>query len=294
VNLKVSEAIKKAENFLKTKSIPKPRLDCEVLMESLLGFNQAELYANLERYLSSLQFESYSRLIERRGNREPTQYIIQSREFWSLDFRVDKSVLIPRPETEILIERVLVLRLEKHAGVSPLRILDIGTGCGNIAIALAKEIPAAKIIASDISLSALKIAMLNAKLNGVKKRIEFVQGNLLEPFCNDRNLKIPPFNIIVSNPPYIPSEQINELSPEVSKWEPRTALDGGIDGLDFYRKIIAKAGDCLVKEGFLLLEIGEDQAEKIKEIASFHNAYKEVKVYQDYSGKNRVIEIWKK
>ena len=294
MNIKLSEAMKKAENFLKAKSVPEPWLDCEVLMESLLGFNRAELYTNLEKEISSLQIENYNRLIERRGNREPIQYIIQNREFWSLDFRVDKSVLIPRPETEILIERVLALNLEKNAGNASLRILDIGTGCGNIAVAIAREIPAAKIVASDTSLCALKTAMLNANLNGVGKSIEFIQADMLEPFCNYRKFKYPPFNLIVSNPPYIPSDEIDELSPEVSKWEPRTALDGGIDGLDFYRKIIAKADDCLIEGGFLLLEIGDDQAEKIKKIAALYSAYKEIKVYRDYSGKNRVVEIWKK
>jgi release factor glutamine methyltransferase len=263
-------------------------------MESLLGFSQAGLYINFDKDLSPSEAENYNRLIARRGNREPAQYITETREFWSLDFRVNKSVLIPRPETEILIERALALKPARIAERRLPRILDIGTGSGNIAVSLTREIPEAGIVATDISLSALKLAAYNARLNGVGKRIEFIQADLLEPFYMGKNHRYPLFNLIVSNPPYIPSGQIEELSPEISAWEPRTALDGGPDGLDFYRKIIPQAYNCLAKNGVLLLETGKDQAEKIKEIAESCKSFSKIKVHKDYANKDRVIEIWKK
>jgi len=286
-NPTIAEALRTAREFLEGLNMEKPGIDCEVFMRSMLAIRRAKLYAGLERNLSSQELENYNELIKRRSKREPVQYILGNQEFWSLDFFVNKNVLIPRPETEGLIEKVIARAKDKNINNEPLKILDIGTGCGNIAVSIAKELKSASIIATDISANALKVARINAERNGVAGRIIFVQGNLFTPFAKD--LK---FDFIVSNPPYIPSGQIDRLSPEVSKWEPRIALDGGEDGLCFYRKIIGEAFNCLCDDGFIMLEIGGDQAEGIKEIVRTHKEYSEVKINRDYSGKDRVAEIW--
>jgi release factor glutamine methyltransferase len=210
-------------------------------------------------------------------------YITGRQEFWSLDFCVTPDVLIPRPETELLVEITLKLAADWHAG-QPLRVLDMGTGSGAIAIAVASELPRAQICAADCSTSVLAVARRNAARNGVADRVHFLQSDLFAGLghLQDR------FDLIVSNPPYIRRSEIAQLEPEVSRWEPRSALDGGVDGLDYYRRIAAGAFDYLSPNGATMVEIGADMSASVTALFASAGA-PDAQVYQDYSGKDRVV-----
>jgi release factor glutamine methyltransferase len=225
---------------------------------------------------------AYELLLARRLDREPLAYITGSREFWSLDFDVTPAVLIPRPDTERLVEIVLSLAAGAGDGRGP-RIIELGTGSGAIAIALARELPRARICAVELSAAALAVARRNATRHGVADRIDFVDGDLFAAIDGR-----PRFHIVVANPPYIPTAEIAALDPEVSRWEPRRALDGGLDGLDCYRQIAAEASRRMVAGGALAVEIGAEMAKSV--VAIFRSAgWAEVGVDQDYAGKDRVV-----
>ena len=211
----------------------------------------------------------------------PVQYITGEAEFMGFDFGVNPSVLIPRPETEILVERVLTL-IERE-GISEPSILDLGTGSGAIAVSLTKLSPSCRIIASDVSEEALEMCRENAVANGVGDRIEFVLSDLFERFSGKRK-----FDLIISNPPYIPSEDYDSLPPEVRS-EPRIALDGGLKGLEFYRRIIPEAAKRLNNGGYLALEIGYGQAQAIKDILGSTGSYRDIETSKDYNDIDRVV-----
>lgn len=266
-------------------AIDSGRLDAELLLGHVLNMTRAQLVVAANRPLSSEQREQFEIVLSRRLRREPLAYITGLQEFWSLDFCVTPDVLIPRPETERLVEIALKLAAELHVE-RPLRILDLGTGSGAIAIALASELPGAEIWATDFSRSALSVARINAQQNGVAERMQFYYGDL---FTAIRDIERP-FHLIVSNPPYIRRDEISQLEPEVSRWEPRGALDGGIDGLDYYRRIAAEAFDYLMPNGAMVVEIGADMAPSVTTL--FVNAgFLDMKIYQDYSGKDRVVVV---
>lgn len=229
------------------------RQDAETLLLHILGKDKAWLLAYWEEELSDGQVVSYSQLLERRGNGEPIQYITGLTEFYSLPFRVNPKVLIPRPETEHLVEKAIELALTFK---SP-RVIDIGTGSGAIAVALACHLPEAAITAIDISAQALELARHNASRNGVSDRIRFLEGDLLEAVAEER------FDIVVSNLPYVSEVDRALLSVEVRDHEPALALFAGEDGLDVYRRLIPGAFDALISGGFLLLEIGYGQSGSI-------------------------------
>lgn len=212
---------------------------------------------------------------------EPLQYIAGREQFMGLDFIVNKDVLIPRPETEILVNEVF-----RHAGHG-IKILDLCTGSGNIAISLAKMIEGAQIIATDISVSALDTARKNASIHGVDKQIEFYQGDLFQALPVDKRYK---FDIIVCNPPYVKRADIDFLQEEV-RCEPHHALDGGIDGLDFYRRLAEAAQDFLAPGGSLFLEMGFDQAQDVANIFNSKRAFKIKKIKEDLAGIDRVVWI---
>ena len=212
---------------------------------------------------------------------EPLQYIAGRETFMGLDFIVNKDVLIPRPETEILVNEVF-----RHAGHG-IKILDLCTGSGNIAISLAKMIEGAQIIATDISVSALDTARKNASIHGVDKQIEFYQGDLFQALPVDKRYK---FDIIVCNPPYVKRADIDFLQEEV-RCEPHHALDGGIDGLDFYRRLAEAAQDFLAPGGSLFLEMGFDQAQDVANIFNSKRAFKIKKIKEDLAGIDRVVWI---
>lgn len=251
--------------------------ETELLFTDILNCDRASLYLNKEKTLDRHIAAKVSRILKRRIYGEPIDYILGKCEFMGLEFRVNQDVLIPRPETEILVE-VAIKQL------SACRILEIGTGSGCIAVSLAKFLPKAKIVATDISEPALKVASGNAKLNNVESRISFIHCGLFYS-----KLLIPDsYNYIVSNPPYIPSAEIEELAPEI-QYEPRIALDGGEDGLDFYRRIIQESPEFLMKEGFLILEMGFGQCENIKEIFKVCEKFEVKEIIKDYNDIERVI-----
>jgi len=264
--------------------------EAELLFTGILNCDRISLYLNRESHLDFGKSKLISSVLKRRIIGEPIQYILGETEFFGLEFRVNPDVFIPRPETEILVETVLkiVSRLApacpavRRSPVCPLRILDLGTGSGCIVISLAKFLPHAKIDALDISKGALKIARENAEFHKVE--INFIDTDLLTPHPSP----LAPYDIIVSNPPYIPSAEIDKLQPEIG-YEPRMALDGGSDGLDFYRRIISNSPYYLKENGFLIMEMGFNQKEAIKNIFQNSGNFEIVEIAKDYHNIDRVI-----
>jgi release factor glutamine methyltransferase len=262
--------------------IDSARLDAEVLMCHALGVKKSHLYVSLDEPLEPTARHRFGDFLIRRLRRQPVTYITGCQEFWSLDFLVTPDVLSPRPETERLVEISLECA-DVFDRDLPLRILDIGTGSGAIAVTLAKELPRAQVVATDISVAALEIARDNAARHRVADRVQFRASNLLN------SIREREFHLIVSNPPYVESEELAALAPEVSQWEPRTALDGGLDGLDYYRGIIAQGFRHLLPNGALIMEIGAAMAGEIAELLSAAGEYTLPLIYQDYARKDRVI-----
>lgn len=254
----------------------------EILLTSILNCSRTSLYTERISF-NPKQSERFSKALSLRAQGIPLQYILGETEFFGLKFKVDIRVLIPRPETEILVETVI-----KQSSVashqSPVEILELGTGSGCIAVSLAKFLPQAKITAVDISSDALSAAKENALLNRIEERINFVQSNLFSsPELSGRS-----YGLIVSNPPYIPAEDIKGLQREIS-YEPRIALDGGSDGLDFFRRIIAGAPQFLKNDGLLIVEMGYNQLFEIKNIFDKTGNFEIIEVVKDYNNIDRVI-----
>jgi release factor glutamine methyltransferase len=269
--------------------------ETELLFSEVLKCDRVSLYQNPGLKLSRCDSEIISGALKRRAKGEPLQYILGKTEFMGLEFKVDRNVLIPRPETEILVETAIKIASGLRTQASGLNILDIGTGSGCIAVSLAKLLKDVKVTATDISDKAIVVAKGNAVLNKVEDKIDFIRQDLfglqsvacsLKPeFCSPQpNL----FDFIVSNPPYIATTEIGTLQREI-RFEPRIALDGGRDGLDFYRRIIKEAPNYLVKEGYLILEIGFNQKIKIENI--FHNSddFEIIETVKDYNNIDRVV-----
>ncbi|MFH0948106.1 MAG: peptide chain release factor N(5)-glutamine methyltransferase [Elusimicrobiota bacterium] len=271
--------------------------DARILLEHCLKLKFAELYFS-KKNIKNCERDAYQKLLNKRKKGLPTAYITGETEFMGLRFYVNKNVLIPRQETEILVEEVLKILPTSHffATGEPTwqlpTIIDIGTGCGNIAVSLAKYIPNAKIVATDISKDALRIARKNAKLNNVSDRITFFQSDILNSTSNFQLLRhrrtyLATANLIISNPPYIKSSEIKKLQKEI-QYEPKIALDGGKDGLNFYRKIIPLSRKLLKKNGFLMFEIGYHHSQEIKKQMEL-NGLKNIKIIKDYSQQERII-----
>lgn len=261
------------------------RLEAEILLAKAIHGRRLDVYLEPHRILNLQELCEHQNFIKRRLSREPISYILGQREFWSLDFKVTPEVLVPRPETEVLIELLIEIHGNLPIDGSP-HILDIGTGSGNIAVAVAKEIPDSRITAVDVSPAALAIALENSRLHNVSGQIEFVQSNLFEKVTGQ-------FDYILSNPPYIASREIAELMPDVRDYEPQLALNGGEDGLDYYKHIIPGAWERLKDDGVLIMEIGMDQAMDIRCLMDQHGGYEEPEVTPDYSGRDRVISARK-
>ena len=264
--------------------ISSARLDAEVLLAYVLAMTREQLVVGAERPLAAEQVRRFEALLRRRLQREPVAYLTGRQEFWSLDFLLTREVLIPRPETERLIEIVLSLAVELPAG-KPLRLVDIGTGSGVIAVSLAKELPSAQICATDISVAALTVARGNARLNKVAARITFLAGDMFAALASLTGQ----FDVIVSNPPYVRRDEIATLEPEVSQWEPRGALDGGADGLDYYRRSAAQAWQFLSPQGAVVMEIGAAMGHQVSALFKQARSYEDVTVVQDYAGNDRVV-----
>jgi release factor glutamine methyltransferase len=264
--------------YFKKFGIEWPHLEAEILLSHTLKVPRIQLYVQFERILKDDELAEFKKMILRRSSREPLAYITGHQPFMSLDFDINSSVLVPRQETEKLVE----VAMERAKQLKSPIIADICCGSGVIAISLAKYVPQAAVHGTDISKEAAELSKVNAKKHGVNDRCVFYQGDLFEPLKELRGK----LDLIVSNPPYIPSNDINGLQPEVSRFEPRAALDGGEDGLDLYRKIAAKAPEFLKAEGCLMLEIGIGQAEPVKLMLE---KFKKVRTFKDLSGIERVI-----
>lgn len=283
--LSTAEALRDAVRFLSRHGVEGAWLDAEVLLAAALGVDRAALHARDERPLAATALAEFRRLLERRAGREPLAYILGKREFWSLEFLVTPDVLIPRPETELLVERVLEL-LPPPSGERALRCLELGTGSGAIAVSLARERQDLAIWATDVSAAALEVARRNAMRHGVAGRVRFAEGDLFEPVEG-----VGPFDAIVANPPYVPRGELRSLPPEVREWEPHRALDGGEDGLDFYRRILGEAARHLSPAGLLALEIGPQIVPGLKEILDRLGRGFDWEIASDYAGRERLLTL---
>lgn len=274
--------------YLEGQGSATPRLDAELLLARVLGLDRIGLYTAYDRPLTGEERDAYRVLVKRRGTGEPTQYILGEQEFWSLRFRVEAGVLIPRPETELLVEEAVAeARRLLLSGSEALRVADVGTGTGCVAVAIASEVPEASIVASDIAQVPLALARGNAEAHGVAERIEVLEQNGLE----DANLATGPFDLIVSNPPYISDGAFPGLMPSVRDFEPRVALTAGPDGLDVIRPLVKRAAapDVLSPNGALLLEISDAaQASRVEALCR-EAGFARVRIRLDYSGVPRVV-----
>ena len=287
----VLEAIQKSADFLGKKSVEPPRLQAELLLAHLLKLPRMKLYLNFERVLTPAETDALREMVKRRSQREPLQHIVGSTSFCGYEIAVNRHALVPRPETELLAElgwQFLQGRADLPVGPDaqqrvPTSALDFGTGTGCIAIALAAKCPNAKITAVDISTDALALAKENAALNNLAERIEFLQSNGFATLPKDKS-----FDLIISHPPYIPTAEIATLQPEVRDFDPRAALDGGADGLDFYHKLAADAKPFLKPDGKIMLEFGDGQAEAVKNIFEAQKWIVEA-VKEDYSQRARIL-----
>jgi release factor glutamine methyltransferase len=280
----VLQTLKQASDALAAAGCDTPRLDAEVLLAHALNRDRAWLYARPEQILSSHQLSVYQSLVSCRARREPVAYLTGCKEFFGLEFIVTRDVLIPRPETERLVE----LALQWVAATSsPPIIADVGTGSGAIAVTLAVHLPQAYVVATDTSPAALVVAQRNAARHGVANRVRYVQGDLLAPLA--RRWRCSYF--IVANPPYLSQAELAAAPPEVARWEPRAALDGGPDGLSVIRRLLVMAADRLHPGGTLLLEIGAGQGAEVLKLAHRHFPQAIVEIARDYAERDRLLAV---
>ncbi len=274
----IAEALRRATTYLRENGSPSARLDAEVLLAHCLGRRRVDLYTRREEPLGEPEEQAYRVLLERRAAGEPVSYLTGRKEFFGLTFLVDRRVLIPRPETEVLVERAL--DCARALGRPALRIADIGTGSGCIAIALACHLPAARIYATDLSAEALELAVENARRYGVAEQVRFLQGDLCAPLPE-------PVDLLLSNLPYT----IWEMLPKgITAYEPRLALDGGADGLALYRRLLPQAARYLRPGGFVLLEVGDGQSEAVRALVR-ESPDLPVRMWPDYAGVERVLQL---
>ena len=280
----IGAILKWTGQYFAEKGVENPRLDAEVLLSNILKKERIYLYVEFDKPLLPQELTSFREAIKKRVAKQPVAYILGYKEFMGLEFKVTPAVLIPRPDTEILVERALKL-LSKYENP---RFVDIGTGSGAIAVSIAKLSPTAVTgVAVDISPEALAVAKENAEKLAVSEKLEFVLGNLCEP------LKGAKFTALLSNPPYIPNADIASLAPEV-KNEPYLALAGGAEGLDCYIELIQQGRHLLIDGGFMMFEVGINQAQSVAEIARQYEDLEIWEIIKDYGGIDRVVVIGKR
>lgn len=275
----VLEAIKLSTEYLEKKDVESPRMNAEILLAEILKCKRLELYLAFDKPINEVELNQYREFIRKRGLRVPLQYIVGNVDFFGLKLNVNESVLIPRPETEILVEKII----EENSAKGNLRILDIGVGSGNISIALRKNLVNSKVVGIDISDKSLEVAKTNAELNETKSNIDFISFD----FMKEKISKLGQFDIIVSNPPYVSLNDYQNLEPELKVHEPRQALTDDSDGLSFYKKIIDSASELLNPNGKIYFEIGKDQHQQVMKM--MQDKFTIVKSYKDYSGIERII-----
>ena len=280
------DILRRSTAFLARNGVESARLDAEVLLANILGMDRIQLYVQYDRPLIPDEMERYRDALKRRARRMPVAYVTGRKEFMSLDFAVDSRVLIPRPDTEVLVEAVIG-RLAAWGVDDPL-VVDIGTGSGAIACAISQGLPGARLLATDISGDALEVAESNVAKLGLSDRVFLAQGDLFQPTVGT---EFEHMDVLVSNPPYVPSRDIPSLAPEISRYEPHLALDGGPDGLDFYRRIADGAPSRLTGRGFIALEVGDGQAAQVSEILADAGLV-DLEAICDYSGQTRAVIGW--
>ncbi len=275
-------------DFFRQHELASARLDAEVLLAHVLGKDRLALYLGYEDVVPPEALQVYRELIRRRVKHEPIAYLTGVREFYGISFSLNPSVLIPRPETEHLVEYVLQY-VEGNPGLpegGAVRILEVGTGCGNLCIVLAERLPQAQILSVDISSAAIAAAHRNVRAHPAsRERIRLVQGDLLEGLDPERAW----FHLIVSNPPYVATESWQDLPPEVRDFEPRIALDGGRRGTEILERIVKQGARHLLPGGELVVEIGETQGEELLGVVEQTGAYRQARILEDYAGKPRVL-----
>jgi release factor glutamine methyltransferase len=281
--MQLRDALREGAARLDAAGVVSASFAAELLLMHTAGCDRAWLYAHPEDLLSPQQATQFFALIERRAAGVPTQHLTGKQEFWGLEFEVTPDVLIPRPETEHIIE-VALARLGEARRNAPICVADIGTGSGCIAVALAKELPAAIIFATDISAAALEVAQRNAARHGVADRVSFVESNLLDGVAEPAQ-----FDLIVSNPPYVGTRDSESLAKEVRDYEPHAALFAGEDGLALYPALIAQAAARLVEGGVLVLEIGIGHFEAVSDLLDAARGWTRMSAMQDLAGIIRVI-----
>jgi len=276
--MNIRELLREASDILKNADIEAPVLEAGVVLCHVLKCDRTYLYSHDDRELKQSELDAIDHMIKLRANNVPLQYILGQTEFMSLSFVVSPAVLIPRQDTEILVEKCieLVNKLNK------VRVLDMCTGSGCIAVSIAHYCPDIRVVACDVSQDALGIAKINSERNGVQSRLELRWGDLFEEMSCEQQ-----FDIIVSNPPYIETETMLELQKEVRNHEPHLALDGGHDGLYFYRKITAMAPSYLAPGGYLAFEIGYNQGKSVVEL--MQQCFHDIVIYKDLGGNDRVV-----
>lgn len=287
----LGEALKRAEEKLKSSGVPGPGREAQLMAAELLGLRPAEVYLKRAVEVRGERLGTLDEWVERRCAREPSQYITGSTGFRGLEIKVGPEVLIPRPETEQLAGEAIEA-IEGLKSSTPL-VLDLCTGSGCIAVAIATEVKGARVFAMDLSPGALRVACENAAANGVRGRIEFLEGDLFAPLAPLAPLKgvelAGSFDLIVSNPPYVAGEELKRVEPEVRLFEPYIALYGGEDGLDFIRRIVAGAPDYLKPGGVLMLEIGYGQSKDVKSIIEGTGRFDACEVKKDLFGIDRIV-----
>ena len=281
----LAQALQQSAYVLNINGIEDSYIEARILLGHITKLSPVDIYTQPEQTLSQEQERSLHTLVERRLCREPTAYIINQKEFYGIDFYIDSHVLIPRPETELLVDTALNLAKSNRNGpLRPLLIADIGTGCGAIAISLALNLPEGKFYAIDISPSALEIAKFNCEHHGVTEQVTLLQGNLLAPIPE-------PIDLMIANLPYIRSSELKKLSPEIIKFEPRMAIDGGKNGLDQISQLLKQAKGKINPNGCLLLEIGQNQEKEVSYLIYRHLKEISFEFIPDFNGINRVVKI---
>ena len=284
----ILEALNWVTDYLKESRIENPRLNGELLLAHSMHLSREQLYIRLNHQVREDERKALEELVRRRASGEPLQYILGRQEFWSIQLKVDPRVLIPRPETEHLVEEA-IRSLSKISSQKKRSVLELGTGSGAIAISLAKEVKNIILVATDLSCEALRVARENAMKASVSDQIRFVRGDLLTPFHMGVN-----FDLILSNPPYLSDADMGQISREVRDHEPLLALRGGKNGLEFYQKLISQGPSYLKKGGWILLEVGYGQAGRVCEMIEAEGRFGQPETVKDLSGIERVVKAQRK
>jgi len=276
----VLEVIKLSTEYLQKKGVDSPRANAEILLAEILKCKRLELYLAFDKPLAENEVQVYREAIRKRGLRIPLQYIVGNVEFYGLKLIVNENVLIPRPETELLVEKII----NDSDKSTNLKILDIGVGSGNISLSILKYLPNSKVVAIDISKTALDVANQNAEINSLQDRIEFRLFDIM----NDNLNSLGKFDLIVSNPPYVSENDYESLEPELKNHEPKIALTDNSNGISFYKHIVEASDQLLKKPGKIYFELGIDQSAQVQEYFKQNN-FTNIKITKDYSGIERII-----